>query len=61
MNVLFCFSQVNLAVLSDGEEKELPDELENVCSGNIDGNCLLVHLSFPNQNLVHTCLPFYFL
>ncbi|MCI4378603.1 hypothetical protein PGIGA_G00217730 [Pangasianodon gigas] len=28
--------QVNVAVLRDGEEEELPDELENVCSGNND-------------------------
>ncbi|MCJ8732716.1 hypothetical protein PDJAM_G00214480 [Pangasius djambal] len=28
--------QVNVAVLRDGEEEELPDELENICSGNND-------------------------
>ncbi|KAM9487011.1 tubulin monoglutamylase TTLL4 isoform 1-T2 [Clarias gariepinus] len=28
--------QVNVAVLEDGEEEELPDEMENLCSGNND-------------------------
>lgn len=53
MNVVLSLSKVNVAVLRDGEEEEeLPDELENVCSDNNDGNCPLVHLPFsPNQNL----------
>lgn len=46
MNVILCLSKQNVAVLRDGEEEELPDELENVCSGNNDGNCPLVHPPF---------------
>lgn len=43
---LLCFSQVNVSVLLDGEEKELPDDLENICSANSDGNCLFANPLF---------------
>lgn len=45
-NVLLCLSQVNVAVLEDGEEEELPDEMENLCSGNNDGNSPFDHSPF---------------
>lgn len=37
---------MNAAVLRDSEEKGPPDELENVCSVNNDGNGPLAHPSF---------------
>ena len=43
-----CFgSQETVAMLQDGEEEELPDELENDCSGDDNGNDVTPHPHTP--------------
>lgn len=53
-SVLLCLSQVNVMLVRDGEEENFPDELENICSGNNDGNCPLAHPSISTPH-ISTC------